>query len=133
MITVEYIEKPFCENVCKSYPFAIPRDSSGNKIDELFYADLIPEGWVDLFIDMCKEIKQLNPSDDFYFTDVKEKYNQLRCYPSISIEDIDNIIQNYQLKSIYTCQLCGKNKRTDQLYCDDCLKAIYTLDILRKN
>ena len=133
MITVEYVEKPFCENVCKNYPFAIPRDSSGNKIDELFYADLIPEGWVDLFIDMCKEIKQLNPPDDFYFTDVKEKYNQLRCYPSISIEDIDNIIQNYQLKSIYTCQLCGNNKRTDQLYCDDCLKAIYTLNILRKN
>lgn len=129
MITVEYIEKPFCENVCKSYPFAIPRDSSGNKIDDLFYADLIPEGWVDLFIDMCKEIKQLNPPDDFYFTDVKEKHNQLRCYPSISIEDIDNIIQKYQLRSIYTCQLCGENKQTDQLYCDNCSEAIYTLNV----
>lgn len=117
---IEYITKPLCESIYKNYPFAIPRDITGKIIDGLFWADIIPEGWVDLFIDMCKEIKQLDPPDDFYFTDVKEKYNQLRCYPSISIEDIDNIIQEYEDRSKKVCLHCGLQKKTNASLCKNC-------------
>jgi hypothetical protein len=75
-------------DICQEYPFLIPRDLEG-KIDKTYdysYISLgIPNGWSKLFFQMCADLKKVLIEEDcletFYFVDVKEKYNTLRCYP----------------------------------------------------
>ena len=76
------------KQIVEKYPFLRARDIDGTIDTEAEFPmmDLeIPNGWYDLFYQMCDDIKPL-VSDDFYFLQVKEKYNRLVCYSNGSPE-----------------------------------------------
>ena len=120
-------------NICMEYPFLIPRDIDGS-IDEEFeymYLNLeIPVGWAKLFFQMCSDIKPLlekeGVMDDFYFLQVKEKFNTLRCYSNgAASQEVEDIIAKYEHMAYYICCECGKPAIYETQgywlsYCEDC-------------
>lgn len=121
-------------NICMEYPFLIPRDIGGN-IDEDFeyeYLGLeIPNGWYKLFLQMCADIKPFLERDglldDFYFIQVKEKYNFMRCYYTKAPWEVDQIISKYEHMAHYICTVCGRPATCETTgyfasFCDDCWK-----------
>ena len=124
-------------DICKEYPFLIPRDLEG-KIDETYdysYISLgIPNGWSKLFFQMCADLKKVLIEEDFletfYFVDVKEKYNTLRCYPGhFETDKISQVLRKYEYLSQFVCSRCGKpaTKEITQGYieslCDTCWES----------
>ena len=122
-------------NICMKYPFLIPRDIDGSIDEEFEYEHLcleIPVGWAKLFLQMCDDIKPLLEKegvlDDFYFLQIKEKYNELTCYSNGAASlEVEQIIQKYKYISRFVCTECGKPaayETTGYLasYCEDCWK-----------
>ena len=103
-------------NICMEYPFLIPRDIDGSRDEDFEYEYLnfdIPNGWHKLFFQMCSDIKPLlvreGVLDDFYFLQVKEKYNELICYSNgIASKEVEDIIDKYKYMAFYVCTKCGK-------------------------
>lgn len=124
--------------ICMEYPFLIPRDIEGKRDEEFDYEYLgleIPIGWHRLFLQMCGDIKPVlekaNMLDDFYFLQVKEKYNRLECYHNGAPKEVDDIIAKYEMMAGYICAKCGRPATCETTgyiasFCDDCL------DLLRK-
>jgi hypothetical protein len=125
------------EIVVAKYPFLRRRafDGSIDTESECPMMSLeIPYGWYPLFYQMCNDIKAalekecVKALEDFYFFQVKEKYNQLRCYHTGSSE-IEDIVSKYSYISRYVCTQCGKPaafETSDYLasFCDDCWKDL---------
>lgn len=121
--------------ILKKYPFLRCRKLDGS-IDTtakfpIMYLE-IPKGWYRLFFQMCDDIKPIleaaNALDSFYFVQVKEKYNQLRCYCRGDYpQKVDEIIAKYENLARYVCTKCGKPAayETDNYiasFCVDCLE-----------
>lgn len=79
----------------------------------------IPEGWKDLFNDLCMELIkietlfQVPQYEPIVFAQVKEKYGALRVYydggfiNDEPIQSIVNTIRTYEDMSLKTCSICG--------------------------
>ena len=97
------------KQVIEKYPFLRARNIDGTIDTESKFPmmDLeIPDGWNELFYQMCDDIKPLIPND-FYFIQVKEKYNELVCYTNNTTPEVEAIIQKYRYISRYVCTICG--------------------------
>lgn len=73
----------------------------------------IPNGWHKLFFQLCKDITPIlekeNKLNEFYFIQVKEKYNYLRCYYSNNAPlKVLEVIAKYEQMSQYICTVCGQ-------------------------
>lgn len=125
--------------LAEDYPFLIPRVLCTGKIPEDYdYSYIrgigeIPKGWNNLFLQMCEDIRQplidSNYLEDFRFSQIKEKYNTLRCYHFGAPAEVCNIIRKYELMSRFVCVRCG-NPATREVtgylesYCDNCWNDI---------
>ena len=85
--------------IVAKYPFLRIRDIDGTADTNVEFPMIhpeIPNGWYKLFFQMCDDIKAVlekeGTVEEFYFLQVKEKYNQLRCYSNGSSE-VEEIIQ----------------------------------------
>lgn len=121
------------KEMIKIYPFLQVRDIDGT-IDKKAKFPMvsleIPDGWYKLFFQMCEDIKPLLEQegvlDEFYFIQVKEKYNELVCYSNgVASLEVEQIIQKYKYISRYVCTNCGKPAEFETTgylasYCDDC-------------
>ncbi len=119
--------------VVARYPFLLPRDFKGNVNEEFDYEYLcleLPKGWRNLFFQMCEDIKPLLERegilDDFYFLQVKEKYNEMLCYTngkeSLAVQEV---LQKYRYLSTFICTHCGKPARYEatgylESFCESC-------------
>lgn len=65
------------------------------------------DGWYDLIDKMMEEISALK-LENFYFTQIKEKFGTLRVYTNFYNEDVEAIIMKYENISAVTCEVCGK-------------------------
>lgn len=116
----QYVEK---------YPFLRVRDINGNIVYDSKWPMIsleIPDGWYELFFQMCDDIKDLVP-EDFYFIQVKEKYNKLRCHVANSTPEVDHILAKYEQMAYYVCTVCGAPAdvvSTDYIasFCNSCCK-----------
>ena len=57
------------------------------------FIDFVPSRHRSRFVDMCWELKRVK--QDFYFIDVKEKYDEMRIYIDVANEEAQNIIDAY--------------------------------------
>lgn len=94
---------------------------------------MMPEGWRAAFGEkMCEEIKQALLAEggetalhEYRIADIKEKYGSLRWYGYFDSEAVDKIIRKYELISMNTCIVCGKEATRVTTgwispYCDEC-------------
>jgi len=101
--------------------------------DEYTYLDAMPKGWAKAFgIPMFEDIQnEVNtwPKEEqerFFFTDIKEKYGELRVYTSHMTDNMFNILEAYCAISRNVCIICGKldvpmvNRGWISPYCRDC-------------
>ena len=93
--------------------------------------DLLPTGWRDLILDMCKEIKRelvkYNLVSKYEVVEAKEKWYMLRwhdglCDLSPMPSVVTDIVCKYEVQSKEVCMMCGRSKPKDQLLCDRCME-----------
>ena len=108
------------KKLVEKYPFLIPRNVCTGEIVKDYdysYIEGFNYGWKDIFLEYCENILPWYNSLDeeskkqFYFTELKEKYGQMRIYTSFTSEEerkANDIVLN---KSKWTCYNCGKKPR----------------------
>ena len=88
------------------------------------------DGWFDLVYELCKQIKDCYKGvipEEFYVTQVKEKFGGLRFYISGAPMAVHDMIDQAEKKSFAICEHCGQpGKYRDDLpwiltLCDSCL------------
>lgn len=118
------------------YPFLLPRNVFTDKVPEDYdytytKAVEVPCGWTQLFLQMCEDIRQplidADYLDKFRFTQIKEKYNTLRCYHFGAPKAVCDIIEKYEQMARYVCSRCGKPAIYETRgyflsFCDNCFK-----------
>lgn len=123
------------KQIVAEYPFLHLRDVDGTIDTKSKFPMMgleLPDGWYRLFFQMCGDIKPILEKeglmDDFYFFQVKEKYNRLTCYYSNNTPlAVKEIIAKYEHMAHYVCSHCGKPatyETNDYVLsvCDDCWK-----------
>lgn len=132
------------KELCAKYPFLLPynalldQDSfelETDKVDPSFdydftMLDFVPDGWKDLFLEMCEELSSVLKGKEnektFRFDEIKEKWGELRMYTAGSSQETEVIIDKYAEKSRKTCIRCGAaatrmSKGWICPYCDKCI------------
>lgn len=98
---------------------------------EFTLLDLLPWGWRDLILDMCKEIKKELVKYDlvskYQVVETKEKWYGLSWYDGLDDFSpmppaITDIVCKYEMQSREVCMMCGAPKPKDQLLCDRCME-----------
>lgn len=124
------------KKLVERYPYLLPYNVwTGNVPEDYDYSYIfpleIPDGWMKLFLQMCEDIRQplidANYLDKFRFTQVKEKYNELRCYHCGAPQSVIDIIDKYEQMARYICTRCGKPATYEtqgyfESFCEDCWK-----------
>lgn len=129
--------------LCERYPYLIPRSVWDDKISEDYDYSFIhgdyelPEGWIPLFIQMCEDIREplikAKYLKKFRFSQIKEKYNTMRCYNFGAPDEVQEIISNYEHISQFVCQKCGRPADIETTgwitsYCNECADNIFGKD-----
>lgn len=113
------------KELCKRYPFLIPRNVWDDKIiwerhrsvKKYSYtlAEDFPKGWWKAFgLMMCEELREellkYHYLDKFRFVQIKEKFGGLRAYTGSVPRDskVHDIIEKYSILSENICISCGK-------------------------
>lgn len=133
------------KELCKKYPFLLPYEALADDQDifnprtdlidpkfdfEYTMYDDVPVGWKKLFLDMCDEILSAIKNTDTYhhlmFSQVKEKFGELRVYADNSNDEVNKIIDKYTDISLKTCICCGEpatrmSRGWISPFCDKCI------------
>ena len=73
----------------------------------------IGPGWYDLVSELSSKIEEILEDQDragqehCYASQVKEKYGTLRFYMASETDEISNLIEEYENKSMHICEKCG--------------------------
>ena len=98
--------------------------------EPLTLLNMLPIGWYDLILDMCKEIKQALPKElvnKYQVVEAKEKWYGLSWYDGLDDlspmpSAITDIVCKYEVQSKEVCMMCGAPKPKDQLLCNRCME-----------
>lgn len=85
------------------------------------------DGWYGILERLLVDIAAMSPPADFAILQVKEKYGTLRVYVSSASDAIFDRIDQAELESAATCEICGKPGKLRgthwvETLCDDCAK-----------
>ena len=64
------------------------------------------DGWYRLLERLCEELEPVAPLE-FRFTQVKEKFGQMRVYTSGGNEETERLIEKALEESLRVCEVCG--------------------------
>jgi len=84
-----------------------------NSVDEKYpypmFGIEVGDGWYNLLYKLFEKIeKEIDMGESFGgFTQIKEKFGLLRIY-CLASDKIYNLIDKYENKSAYICEICGK-------------------------
>lgn len=107
------------KKMCKQYPWLVPRNRFTDYIawydDPYSYTELddMPKGWRKAFGDIwCEEIdKAIRGTKDyqnFRITQLKEKYGEFRQYFNLYSDELDKVVNAFEVISQHVCVRCGK-------------------------
>lgn len=76
------------------------------------------DGWYTLVYDMCKELKSVNPPDDFTITKIAERHGELEVHSKNGVMRTRVAIDEFNTVSIGICDECGNDRDLEK--CDKC-------------
>lgn len=98
------------EDCLKKYTIIQPDPTLRNNL--MVFGFEIGEGWMSLVIELLDKIQHLvdnNPEySELQVIQVKEKYGELCVYLNYYYKEIEDIIDEYEEKSCYICEVCGE-------------------------
>ncbi len=90
------------------------------------------DGWFELLKRTCQKIKDLNPSPEFRFLQIKEKFGGLRLYVHEANEQIGHILSDAENQSVTICESCGTTEDVTvggvswmKTYCKGCRNVLF--------
>lgn len=131
------LSKEDYQSLIDYFPFLYPRNVwTDKKVEDYEYdwclgVDELPEGWVRLFLLYCKHMRQElllhDYLDKFRFSQIKEKYGEMRLYNNGVPRDskCSDLEYTYSHLSTYVCQTCGQPAKYMgqgwvEQFCKDC-------------
>ena len=94
----------------KKYTIIQPDPTLRNNL--MVFGFEIGEGWMSLVIELLDKIQHLVDNNPEYsglqVIQVKEKYGALCVYLNYYYKEIEDIIDEYEEKSCYICEVCGE-------------------------
>lgn len=87
------------------------RDAGDMSKSAMYWGFQCDDGWFDLIYKLCKDIQVIVDRDklaDFWVNTVKEKYGSLSFYTSGETEEIYNLVDEAEGRSMSICEICGK-------------------------
>ena len=105
------------KELCKRYPFLIPKDWEGKVPKDFDYSytewDALEDGWREAFGDMLLEelresLVKTGDLKNFGIDQLKEKFGSMRFYYHGGNDEVDKIIDKYSVLSENICIHCGK-------------------------
>lgn len=68
------------------------------------------EGWYPLIHELLNKIQDIADRDgiDLQVVQIKEKFGSLRVYMNWETDEVSNLIEAYERKSVTICEVCGK-------------------------
>ena len=98
------------EDCLKKYTIIQPDPTLRNNL--MVFGFEIGEGWMSLVIELLDKIQHLVDNNPEYsglqVIQVKEKYGELCVYLNYYYKEIEDIIEEYEEKSCYICEVCGE-------------------------
>ena len=98
------------EDCLKKYTIIQPDPTLRNNL--MVFGFEIGEGWMSLVIELLDKIQHLVDNNPEYsglqVIQVKEKYGELCVYLNYYYKEIEDIIDEYEEKSCYICEVCGE-------------------------
>lgn len=102
-------------------------------IENLTLLDMLPIGWHNLLLSMCKELRvaliEYDLLSQYEVYEAKEKYCMLRWYDGLKWDcdinmpqSITDIVCRYEELSKEVCMICGAFKPKNQELCDVCME-----------
>lgn len=118
MFDKELFTKEERKALVEQFPYLLPRKLTTGEVSADYDFDYIrgeweiPTGWMQLFLQACEDIleplKAANALDIFRFSQIKEKYGQLRMYTFDAPKEVQLILDKYEFLSEQVCCTCGK-------------------------
>lgn len=101
--------------------------------ENLTLLDMLPTGWYNLLLSMCKELRvaliEYDLLSQYEVYEAKEKYCMLRWYDGLKWDcdinmpqSITDIVCKYEELSKEVCMICGATKPKNQELCDVCME-----------
>lgn len=137
MISIDDIIIEHNKELIADFPFLAPKNVFTGELDDKYdyswtILDEVPDGWIDLFLLMCEDLREQLIKDKFLdkfvIYQVKEKFGKLRLSTSGYSEKVGRIIRDYEYISQFVCYKCGKSAKLYDIhhytlpYCKSCLK-----------
>ena len=115
------------EKLFKKYPTLFELRKSEYNIRTLIpivFGLEVGDGWYDLLDELFGKMVELD--DSVKLTQVKEKFGALRVYIGGSVNEMFDLIDEYEEKSSHICDLCGKEGKLGgdgwlRTLCEDCI------------
>jgi len=79
---------------------------SSGMVEPMVFGITCDDGWFGLIWKLCEDIEPL-VDEDFYITQVKEKFGGLRFYTMFGM-NISEMIRDAEEDSYHICEVCGK-------------------------
>lgn len=118
MLGNDWTSRQWRKAMVEQYPYLLPRDYITDEPFANFgYTYVVgeldlPEGWFDLFLQCCEDIKEplakADRLDRFRFIQIKEKWGSMRLYAKGATEEVLNILHKYEFLSQQVCCVCGE-------------------------
>ena len=115
------------------FDFMQPRDGDETAIKK--FGIECGDGWLGLIVRLCRKLTGLKMRN-FRVVQIKEKFGTLRFYfdraPRRKIKEIINFINEAEIESSHTCEVCGAPGRLKQIRwllltrCNGCTENKYT-------
>ena len=101
------------EDIMKKFWFFKPDPKLQNNL--MYFGFDCGEGWFPLIEELCCKIEKvldksgIKDIEEFEVVQVKEKWGGLRFYyGGFSNKEIDDLVDEYEEKSVKTCEVCGE-------------------------
>jgi len=102
------------EEIMKKYSIIEPDPTLRNNL--MAFGFEVGDGWRPLVIELLDKIQKIVDNNQEYselrVLQIKSKYASLRVYLNYYFEEIEKLIDEYEEKSIYICEVCGEIGKT---------------------